>query len=351
MSKRAEIIHGISATRASAILGMNKWKTPLLAWQEIMEKLKPGFNAERGFILPPREDKAVFRWGNAFESAVIELSEQTQDSKIGYQEHLCRDHGNPESFCYIDGMYQTTGRTMHEGKTTFERAFYKSWGEPGTDRVPNHVAIQAQHNMMCSDVYTVADECIVSVLVFPFSVDDLDYENGGGWEIMNDGNDYWIESYPRGAISGSTIIHPIDWARPLAQQGYFHQYPIQSKPDTHKLLREMYVDFWNKYVLTETPPEIDDYEDIRRIFPAPKGTLVVSGDMASKFREYADIGSELGAGGYLKKKQVQLKEEILKFSLDKTTVADDESQEKIIFMDESGNSIGSFNGKTFRAKK
>ena len=82
MSARAEIIHGISATRASAILGLNKWKTPFLAWQEIMEKLKPGFNAEKGYILPPREDKAVFRWGHAFESAVIELAEQVGQVQV-----------------------------------------------------------------------------------------------------------------------------------------------------------------------------------------------------------------------------------------------------------------------------
>ena len=193
MSARKEIIHGISATRGSAVVGMNKWKTPVLAWQEIMEKLKPGFNESRGFILPPREDKAVFRWGNAFEGAVIELAESAQGFEIGNREKLAMQvikplsvgmtgfntagvAINPPAFCYIDGQYNMPGMALHEGKTTFERAFQKSWGEPGTDHIPEHTQIQVQTQMMCSG----ADQCIVSVLVFPFSVDDMEVRWGFG---------------------------------------------------------------------------------------------------------------------------------------------------------------------------
>jgi hypothetical protein len=359
MSKRSEVVHGISATRASAILGLNNWKTPLLAWQEIQEKLKPGFNAERGFILPEREDKAVFRWGNAFESAVIELAESAQGDIIGAQEELfmqvpetsnaCTGFNTlgvsirPTAFCYVDGVYAKGSdhkkvNILHEGKTTFHRAFDKSWGEPGTSRVPDHIAIQVQHQMMCAG----ADECIVSVLVFPKSVDDWEDE---GWEISpcgGEGNFYLNNEQ-------GDLTHPSEWARILAQMGYFHQYPIKANRDTQKLLREAYNHFWETYVLTETPPEITDYADIRRLFTAPKGELIAPDDIINMCTEYKAIGKEIGAGGHLKKRQLQLKTDILKFCRTATTVESDENVEKMTLLDNSGNRVGSFSKSGYRA--
>jgi hypothetical protein len=345
MTARREVIHGISATRASAILGMNEWKTPVLAWQEIMEKLKPGFNAERGFILPVQEDKAAFRWGHAFESAVIELAESAQGMSITDREVLARDNGNPPAFCYLDGMYNQEktdfDRILHEGKTSFERAYRMKWGEPGTDRIPQAYQIQAQHSMMCSG----ADETIVSVLVFPKSPDEWEEM---GWQIAYD-QSREIYTIEREHEKTTEISYPQRWAEVLEEMGYFHQYQIAANKDAQKLLREAYNHFWETYVLTETPPEVNDYEDIRRLFPEPKGTLIVGDEIASIMREYKDIGKEIGKSGHLAKRQQQLKTQILKFAMDKTTVADDESVEKIVFRDESGNKVGQYDGKTFRA--
>ena len=141
---------------------------------------------------------------------------------------------------------------------------------------------------------------------------------------------------------------PHDWVMILSQMGYFHQYPVEANPKIHKLLREMYTDFWNRYVLTEKEPDITDYEDIRRLFSAPKGTLVVSGDVAEWMREYKEITKETGDSGFLAKRKTELKTKILEFSRKETTVADDESQEKIIFLDSTGKKVGQFDGKTFR---
>jgi hypothetical protein len=347
--KRGQDIIGISATRASAILGLNNWKTPLQAWQEIQEKIKPGFNAEKGFILPDFQEGPALRFGKAFEKAVIKLAEDKQKQEIGDQEKLCSDieivPGNypiiPPAFCYIDGRYNRENpQVLHEGKTTNSRTHRMKWGEPGSDRIPQEVQVQVQHQMLC----TGADEVIVSLLVFPKPQNVMEDE---GWSVHFDNlNDvYYLSRQEPEYLS----VNPVSWSKSLDQMGYFHQYKVESKPDVQKLLRELYDDFWNRYVLTQIAPEEVDYSDIRRTFTAPKGTLVVNDKIAGKMREYKDIGREIGTGGQLAKRQVQLKVEILKFAKDKTTVADDESQEKIVFMDESGNKVGSFNGKTFRS--
>jgi predicted phage-related endonuclease len=69
---------GISASRGAAILGLSEFATPFEIWQIICEEREPGFNEKKGFALPVREETAAMRFGNAFESAVIELAEREQ---------------------------------------------------------------------------------------------------------------------------------------------------------------------------------------------------------------------------------------------------------------------------------
>ena len=74
---------GISASRGSAILGVNKYKSPLVAWLEIMEQLHPGFVEGNGYYLEPRGNEwgepldpkmAAIRWGHGFENAITDLT-------------------------------------------------------------------------------------------------------------------------------------------------------------------------------------------------------------------------------------------------------------------------------------
>jgi hypothetical protein len=195
--------------------------------------------------------------------------------------------------------------------------------------------------MMC----TSAEVCELSALVFPESPEVWEER---GWVTMEGPRGYTLQRLDE---NGNFIEsgRPERWAGSLAQMGYFHGYTINANRDAQKMMLEVYEDFWNRYVLTETPPEITDYDDVGRLFPSPKGTLVVSDAWVSKFNEYASINKEIGKSGHLSKRKEQLKVEILKFAKDETTVADDESIEKIVFMDESGNKCGQFDGKTFRA--
>ena len=330
---------GISGSRSAAILGLSKYTTQLAVWQQLCEARRPGFNKEHGYVFEPFDGNASTRFGHAFEGSVIELTEQSMNKRITDHEGEYNIIGDVPIACHIDGRFSPTH--IFEGKSAYSRAYDKSWGEPGTDRIPAIYQAQTQHNMMV----TGAEECTVSVLVFPRSPEEWVDE---GWEVAGDGKT--VDFYLRRKVGGNSeeSRNPMSWASTLEQMGYFHTYHITAKPEIYKLLREMYDDFWNRYVITEEPPECTDYSDIKNLFPEPRGDLVVPEDVQNMLREFSDINKELGKAGHLSRRKETLKLEILKYANTATTVADDDSQERVNFLDDCGNKLGSFSGKMFR---
>lgn len=328
---RKRSVDGISATRGSAILGLNKYKTPLLAWQEIMELREPGFNEAQGFTLPEDEETAPMRWGTGFEGPILEYLGRSIDFQPDGFQRLIEADKEPKRFGYIDAA--DTEPRLHEVKTTFERSWRNDWGEPGSDRVPRQVQVQVQH---CMDVAGM-DTCIVSVLVFPKPV--VDWE-AMGWEFQESGMLRNSET--------DEILEPAKWVETLAGMGYLHQYEVQANPKSQAALRRAYRRFWQKYVVAKAMPVSQDYDDVRRIFKAPRGVLVLSGTEEAMMREYKNLGAEVGEGGFLKKRQAQLKTKILHICSSLDTVADEEAVEKIVFRDPTGKKLGQWNGTTFR---
>ena len=337
---------GISGSRAAAIIGLSQYSTPFTVWQEIMEKLKPGFNKKQGYLYEPFEGNPATEFGLAFESAVIKLTEDaTGGDTITHREAAYSLDGQDYVTCHIDGKLDNFTK-LFEGKTTNHRAFGFSWGEPGTDRVPTTVQCQAQHNMMCAGL----DSAHISVLVFPATVDEWAEL---GWKTHYDtlNGVHFLKNH-----NTDKIITPIEWAKTLQQMGFFHTYNIEAKPDTQKILKELYKEFWNKYVLEEVAPEATCYPDIMIMFTSPKGKLVIDekdkigGEpVADIMREYKAITQEVGSSGHLAKRKAFIKVQVLKFAREKTTVEDDESAERVLFLDESGHKLGSFNKKGFRS--
>ncbi len=380
---------GISASRGAAILGLSEFQSQFEVWQLIMEerfpprpnkkgevRLKeknpdrtgyPGFNATRGYKLPERVESAPIRWGKAFEDAVIALAEDARGKKIRDREAFCSidfdgvSCGGGEITCHIDGLYSDQmseddlpdlDEPLHEGKTTSSFAFREKWGEPGTDRVPQIYQVQTQHQCVC----TKASLNIVSVLVFPETPDSWERM---GWMVLEtmrgtidgQGLSRWMLARrpPDGSLAAqSELVVPLDWARPLAQMGYFHQYPVEAKPELGRMLIDAYRHFWDKHVLGEVEPNPSTYEDIRRAFPAPVGTVVCDTDMARWFSEYRAINEETGQNSPLKKRKEHLKRVILSRARKMDATLDEESEKKIIFRDATGKKLGQFDGKTFR---
>ena len=348
---------GISASRGAAVLGLSDWASPLEVWQQILEEREPGYNAAHGYTLPEFKEGASLRFGLAFEDAVVSLSEDATGDKIvdregSYGIDLARPDDrfvgsdNVASHCaitcHIDGSYimppaLSGSGPLHEGKTTTAFAFREKWGEEGSDRIPQVYQVQVQHQMLC----TGASEVIVSVLVFP--------EMPDAWEKM--GYQVHADDFGRWHIDTEETVNAIDpmqWARVLAEMGYFHQYRVKANPEAQAAMLASYRDFWEHNVLAGVPPAPRDYEDVRRLFPAPKGTIVCDDILAGWLREYKDIRDELGGKGMLSRRADELKLLILERARATDGTIDDESREKTIFRDQAGAKLGQYDGKTFR---
>jgi putative phage-type endonuclease len=328
---------GISASRGAAILGLSEYQTPFEVWQRIMEAREPGFNAARGYTAPPELDNPAIRWGTAFESAVIKLAEQSREDSVYLREQYFTAAGHKFITCHIDGAYFNHGmyppQTLHEGKTTSAFAFQGNWGKPGTDHIPEVYQVQVQHQMIC----TGAQEVIVSVLVFPRVPDEWEEE---GWEIITTAADGYALRNMRQHVGSRSIE---TWAMVLNEMGYFHQYTVPASQTLQQMMVRIYHDFWERYVLTGAPPEPRTYEDIKRLIPAPKGTVVCDGDLRRWFAEYAQINAEIGSGSDLAKRQAALRVDILNAVRDEAKlVEDDESVEAIVFRDGEGHKLGSY---------
>jgi hypothetical protein len=341
---------GISASRGAAVLGLSDWASPLEVWQLIQEERQPGYNAAHGYTLPEFKDGASLRWGLAFEDAVVSLSEEATGEKILHRERLFVSDldGSPcddgQITCHIDGAYDgplLSPLILHEGKTTTAFAFREKWGEPGSDRIPQVYQVQVQHQMLC----TGASEVIVSVLVFPEMPDEWEKM---GVAVEKDGDLYVIRGPKLEDGFHAWTCSTLDWARPLARMGYFHQYRVKANPEAQAAMLAAYRDFWEHNVLGEVPPDPRDYEDVRRLFPAPKGTIVCDDTLAGWLREYKDIRDELGGKGMLSRRADELKVLILERARATDGTIDDESREKTIFRDQSGAKLGQYDGKTFR---
>jgi predicted phage-related endonuclease len=349
---------GISASRGAAVLGLSPYMTRVDVWAQICEDRSPGFCAAHGIVPPEPVDNAAIRWGTGFETAVIQLAEIARGQRIGSREALCEfrvdDADNTvETFfensaqitCHLDGRYEDG--VLHEGKTTSSFAFRDAWGEPGTDRIPRAYQVQAQHQMLCAGT----ENSIVSVLVFPTRPEE--WEAAGlrvDAEMISSG--HTCESDGACECTDTTLIaSPLGWALTLRQMGFFHQYEIAADHELQTLMLEHYRDFWTRYVLTETPPPAEMYEDIKRLLPEPRGTVVATEQQERWASEYRQIGDEAAKS---KKRQDQLKALLLGgIERGAEHPIDSDSVEAIVLRDRTGKKIASYSKgedgrKTFR---
>lgn len=351
------LIGTISGSGAAAVVGLNPYQSQVEKWQAIMEELHPGFNAARGYDFTPFTGNASTRWGTAFEDAVIGLAEDRAGMSICFREMVATHEWEKQfiterawilnkavASCHIDGEYlsdesKSDTRTLHEGKTTSEMVFRKKWGSPEDGRLPPEYAIQVQHQMMC----TGADSCILSVLVFPKAPDEWEKI---GWEVMPD-NGAGYRLFKVGS-SVDDFDTPYDWARVNARQGYFHQYHIQAHPVAQAALKAAYSDFWSRYVIPQIEPPCRTYEDVKRLFVDPKGTIIVDDEIESLCTEYKLINSQIGASGRLAKRKAKIRRMVLDYMRRADPMVGDDNREKTVMVSRTGKPLMSYNGKALR---
>ena len=327
---------GVSGSRIAAILGLSDYQSPFEVAQALKEECYPGYAAAHGMTLPPPVDNAAIRFGTAFEDAIVSLSEKATGMPIA-----CREQSYERDFltCHIDGLYMhdMPGEiTLYEGKSTTVHSFHDAWGDPGTDRVPQGYQCQAQHNMALSG----CERCRLSVLVFPRRPEEWEAE---GWIAAHIGSpkEWWLTNEKQEA-------RPISWARTLAEMGFFHLYDIAINRDAVRLMHEAAAHFWAHYVVGAELPDPRTYDDVRRAFPQPKGTIVADEQTARWASEYKAIGEEIGGTGRLARRREELKVLILNWMRAQDATLDDESRERTVLRDSTGGKLASFDGKTFR---
>jgi predicted phage-related endonuclease len=333
----------ISASRGAAILGMSKWSTPLETWLKIMESREPEWFELSGYEPVMTEENAAMRWGTAFEDSICKIASKIRavDGKrnlIVDREKLHVHEYLHYVTCHIDGIYGLT-EELHEGKTTNTRAYFSNWGKPGTDKVPPEYQIQVQHQMLA----TKKDKCIVSVLVFPRMPDEFE---AMGWRFTEQiAGAKFLERYEDGEFAevGSQVE---DWARALAEMGFYHQYEIAANPELQEMMVKHYRFFWEEYVEKRQPPTPINYKDIKRLVKQPIGTIIATDQIERLSREYKELTAEAS-------KAAKRKDEVKTVILDwmrkqEAPPIDDDSTEKWILKDMQGKKLNTFNGKVFR---
>ena len=147
-------------------------------------------------------------------------------------------------------------------------------------------------------------------------------------------------------IKGVALIE--NWAATLNQMGYFHTYEIQANKETQKTMLRYYKHWWKDHIKRKRAPEPAYYADIKRIWKAPKSTIIADMQLERWCKEYKDIGKELGDKGPLKKRREQLKMLLLKSMMKLDGMIDDDSRDKTILRSKTGVKLLSYSGKVFR---
>lgn len=324
---------GLSGSRAAAIVGLSRYRSPVEVWLDIMEERSPGFCAEHGFEREVFEGNASTRWGTAFEGAVIRLAEiEAGDVIVDCEREFAREHAGAPLTCHLDGVY-ARDQIIHEGKTTTAFSFRDAWGEPGSDRIPQEYQVQVQHQLLVSGL----KRAIVTVLVFPERPDE--------WEAAGLVVDTETRMIARTLADGTVAL--VDscfaWARCMRDMGYLHRYEIAADPVTQAALLDVYADFWAVHVLGETPPNATKYADACRLFTAPKGTIVADDEMERALSEYRLINDELAA---MTKRKDQIKAAVVsrmaEIASARGAAIDDESTEKWVVRGASGKKLAQY---------
>ena len=247
----------LSASRISAAMGINPYKSRVDLWFEIMEEEFPGWLKENGYKLPEKKEPgAPLKLGLAFENPIMDY--------IGL-------HGEREKFfesgihtAHIDS-FDTESSFIREIKTTSIFSFSEKFGEENTDQIPPEYIVQVNQQMWLSK----KDFCDVWVLVFPDSQDNL--EKNGILELGYSDKKQIVES--------------------LHSMGFLKHYLVSVNGNIVSEIQKTGSEFW-KYIVTKTPPKPINIDDVKKILLPVSGECLATPEMVEKAKVYNYINSE-----------------------------------------------------------
>ena len=135
---------GIGASDCSAVLGINPWRTPYQVYQEKRGELKGWEGDEQA------------NWGLLMEPALRQFYSNQTGRPVRFADKIMFHKKHDFMLASLDG-FTDDGRIV-ELKTARSS---KGWGEPGTNEIPDHYALQVHHQMIVTG-FEVAD-VVVSI--------------------------------------------------------------------------------------------------------------------------------------------------------------------------------------------
>lgn len=364
---------GLSASRIASLIGLNKWTTPLAAWQQIMEQQTPGWNKTHGYILPPSPNNAAIRFGLNFEDAITGLVEKKFSNKIIDRERFySKQIGDVTLTTHIDGQFEhkiNGQQVVSENKTTNAFAFnsvkkeitealnddgelengfnlVRYWGDDLTEQTPQQYQVQCAIQRVCSG----SDLVILHALVFE-KVQDA-YE-AFGWEFSSHdliGNEHnEILMVNRDKKLTSTMD---SWAVSLMEMGNLHEFHLPRNERLESAIISAVQVFYENHIVHEIPPEPSIWDDVLRCVPNPMGTIIATPQLKAKAVEYSELTKQLGSTSPLKKRRDQLKVEIMNDAMAMNRAEWTEPPDKMVIIDPNGGEVlASLGAGGFRAKR
>lgn len=215
----------IGGSDVAAILGVSPWKTPFQLWQE-----KLGLFTEE----PSPAKQRIFARGKRWEPVVVEmlvdeLQARGHDVQVLARNQRYQDAEHPFLACELDLEILIDGEELNGEMKTVHPFAAKDWGEQDSDEIPVYYAAQAMHGLMI---------------------------------------------YPRKRTLVAGLIGADD----------LRIHYVERDEETITAMRQKEVEFWN-LVQTETPPELTNAEDVRRMFQRDNGVTVECGSEVAELVE------------------------------------------------------------------
>jgi len=272
--------HGIGGSDVAAVLGLNPWKTPLDVWND-----KLGLSEDKGMSEPAY-------WGTVLEDTVAKEFQLRTGKKVQKVTHQFADPENDWMIANIDRaiINPEIARKIRPLLNVEEIERYTDI--TGVERPINtDVAFEAKTaHAFTADLWGPSQELeIKQNNIKTEHVIPLYYETQIQWYC---GILKLRGMYLAVLIGGSD----------------FRMYWIDARPDVFQVIKEKCSAFWNNHVLTKTPPEPINIDDVLKLYGKSNGKAVeAKGELAIDYGEYARIAGEIKE---LKKQQEAVKTKI-----------------------------------------
>lgn len=271
---------GIGGSDVAAILQLSPWKTPLDV-----------FNDKLG-LSEDKEETEAQHFGIILEDIVSREFQSRTGMKVQKVSHQFSDPENPWMIANIDRAIinpEIAGK-VRPLLTSDEIIRYADI--TGIDRPINtDVAFEAKTaNAFSADQWGPSQELeIQQGKILTEHVIPMYYETQVQW--------YCGILKLRGMYLG-VLIGGND----------YRMYWIEARPDVFKVIKEKCQKFWEDHVMTKTPPEPINIEDVLKLYGKSNGKAIeAQGDLAVDYGEYSRITGEIKE---LKKQQEAIKSKI-----------------------------------------